>query len=184
MKCVKVFIRRGKLGETQMVYPPRYNADEVDRNGLGPCGVNGVGAYSKGIGKGAPSEFCYIMLDDALANEYATAGGMEIVDGDTADANMEAWRIENHESEIVIRDPEAVRAVQEKKARAAARAVTAQTLGGSVKAQAVEDDLTAEDIAVLDPENPMPGLNKRLRKVNDIAAEAGQTLTPVAKARK
>ena len=101
MKAVKVRIRRGGLGENQMVYPTRYNAQEVDRNGLGPLSVNRAGAYSGHIGKGGKEEWCIIALDDALAMEYAQSPDMEIVTEKQADALMEAWRVYNDESEQV-----------------------------------------------------------------------------------
>ena len=40
MKCVKVTIIRGGVGESMMKYPARYNAEEVDRNGLGSTAIN------------------------------------------------------------------------------------------------------------------------------------------------
>ena len=101
MKTVKVRIRRGGPGENQMVYPPRYNAQEVDRNGVGPLGVNRTGAYSGHIGKGGKEEWCIIALDDALAVEYAQSADMEIVTAVEADALMEEWRIFNSESEEI-----------------------------------------------------------------------------------
>ena len=177
MKCVKVHIRRGGVGEDMMVYPGRYNAQEVDRNGIGPCNVNGVGAYSKGIGKGAPEEWCYILLDDKLADEYAADPDMEIVDAATADADMEAWRVANHESLVVIRDPEKVRYIQEKQVRSAERATDSKT-------PVSEYALTAEEIKALDPDDPTPGINKRLRSVAAIVADAGQTITPIKAAPK
>jgi hypothetical protein len=157
-----------------MVYPPRYNAQEVDRSGFGPCNVNGIGAYSKGIGKGAAFEYCYIILEDKVADEYALDPNMEIVDAATADADMEAWRVANHESEVVITDPDRVRFIQEKKARNAGRV-------SDGKPAVTEDNLTAEELKALDPDDPMPGLNKRLRPVATIVAEGGQTLTAVEK---
>lgn len=172
MKIVKVHIRRGGVGEDMLVYPGRYNAQEVDRNGIGPTSVNGTGAYSKGIGKGAPEEWCYIILDDKLADEYAKDPEMAIVDAVTADADMEAWRLANHESQVVIRDPEKVRYIQEKQVRAAERATDAKT-------PVSEYALTAEELKALDPDDPTPGINKRLRRVADIVADAGQTLTAI-----
>jgi len=159
MKVVKVRIRRGNVGENQMMYPTRYSAEEVDRNGLGPLNVNQTGAYSGHIGRGGTEEWCIIVLEDALADEYAKDRDMEIISDTEADALMEQWRIDNDEPEEVIRDPERLRAI-------------------SVK-QAASIALTAEDLRALDPDDPMPGINKRLRKVVDIVGKSGQTLTPV-----
>ena len=46
MKVVLVHIVRGRVDQDMMVYPNKYNPAEVDRRGLGPCSVNGAGAYS------------------------------------------------------------------------------------------------------------------------------------------
>ena len=61
MKVVKVRIRAGDFtqGEAQMVYPARYNAREVDARGVGPSAVNGSGAYSGHIGRGADAEHAF-----------------------------------------------------------------------------------------------------------------------------
>jgi len=101
MQAVKIRIRRGRVGETQMVYPSRYNAQEVDRNGVGPLGVNRAGAYSGHIGKGGAEEWCIIALDDTLASEYALDPDMTIITSVEADTLMEQWRVFNDESEEV-----------------------------------------------------------------------------------
>ncbi len=101
MQAVRVRIRRGNLGENQMVYPPRYNAQEVDRNGLGPLSVNHTGAYSGHIGRGGKEEWCIIALDTDLAAEYAQSADMEIITAAEADDLMEQWRLYNNESEEV-----------------------------------------------------------------------------------
>jgi len=159
MKVVKVRIRRGDVGENQMMYPQRYNAEEVDRNGLGPLNVNQTGAYSGHIGRGGTEEWCIIVLDDALADEYAKDRDMEIISDTVADALMEQWRIDNDEPEEVIKSLDRINAIRAKQGAGIA--------------------LTAEDLRALDPDDPMPGINKRLRKVVDIVGKSGQTLTPV-----
>ena len=151
MKCVKVLIKRGKAGEEMMVYPPLYNAQEVDRNGIGPLGVNQVGAYSGHIGNGGSEEWCIIILDDALAATYAGDPGMEIVTDIQADALMEQWRVEKDESEEVITDMDLITYIQKK--------------------QAMGDTLAADDLRALDPDDSMRGINKRLRKVADVTAK-------------
>lgn len=150
MKVLKVHIRRGVLGESQMVYPARYNAREVMLNGLGPLSVNHTGAYSGHIGRGGPEEWCIILLDDALADEYALDPEMETVTAGHADALMEQWRIDNDEPGEVVRDPERINAIRAK--------------------QGAGIPLSAEDLRALDPNDRMPGINKRLRKVADIVA--------------
>ena len=150
MKAVKVRIRRGGAGEAMMVYPARYDAEEIDRNGLGPLNVNQAGAYSGHIGMGGGEEWCIILLDNALATEYARDPDMQIVTAAQADALMEQWRVEKNEPEEVVRDPDRIAAIRAK--------------------QAANIALSAEDVRVLDPADAMPGVNKRLRKVADVIA--------------
>ena len=104
MKAVKVRIRRGGVGENQMVYPTRYNAQEVDRDGLGPLSVNHTGAYSGHIGRGGIEEWCIIILSDFLAAEYAKDVDMELITSMQADVLMEQWRVDNDEPEEIA-DP-------------------------------------------------------------------------------
>jgi len=101
MQAVKVRIRRGGVGENQMVYPTRYNAQEVDRDGLGPLSVNHTGAYSGHIGKGGTEEWCIIILSDFLAAEYVKDVDMQLVSPEGADVLMEEWRVYNEEPEEV-----------------------------------------------------------------------------------
>ena len=152
MKCIKVLIRRGKAGEEMMVYPALYNAQEVDRNGVGPLGVNQSGAYSGHIGNGGSEEWCIIILDDALATTYAGDPGMEIVTDIQADALMEQWRVEKNESENVITDLDLITYIQKK-----------QDMGTA---------LDPDELRALDPDDAMRGINKRLRKVADVTAKA------------
>lgn len=151
MKIVLVRIVRGSLAQAQMVYPDRYNSTEVDRNGLGPLNVNGAGAYSGHIGRGGDEEWCLIILEDALADEYATEDGMEIISADTADTLMEEWRVVNHEPDVVVRSPERIQAIRAK-----------QTAGVR---------LSESDMLALDPDDPEPGVNRRLRSVHDILTD-------------
>lgn len=150
MKAVLVRIVRGKVGQNQLVYPNSYNAEEVERSGLGPCSVNGTGAYSGHIGRGGKEEWCIIALDDELADEYAKDADMEIITPDTADALMEEWRVDNNESTEVISNPERIQAIR------------AKQLAGL--------KLSDSDKRALDPDDPEPGVNKRLRSMHDIIA--------------
>ena len=152
MKCVKVLIKRGGVGEDMMVYPNLYNAQEVDRNGIGPLSVNQVGAYSGHIGNGGSEEWCIIILDDALANAYARDPDMETIPNTVADALMEQWRVEKNESENVITDIDLITYIKTK--------------------QAVGDTLTSDDLRALNPTDSMRGINKRLRKIADVIAKA------------
>ena len=156
MKAVKVRIRRGGPTENMMVYPARYNAQEVDRNGIGPLNVNQSGAYSGHIGNGGGEEWCIILLDDALADAYALDPDMELVLAADADTLMEQWRVEKDEPEEVVRDPTRVADIRAKEAAGTA--------------------LSSEDRRALDPNDAMPGINKRLKKVADVVARSGQTI--------
>lgn len=160
MKVLKVHIRRGDFskGEHQMVYPARYNAQEVDMNGLGPLNVNQTGAYSGHIGRGGSEEWCIIILDDALADEYALEPDMEIITPDEGDVLMERWRIDNDEPEEVVSDPDRINAIRAKQGAGIA--------------------LSSDDLRALDPSDRMRGITKRLRKVADIVAKSGGRLTP------
>jgi len=159
MKILKVKIRRGNVGEDMMVYPSLYNAQEVDRSGLGPCGINGTGAYSGGIGMGQDHEFCLILLEDSVADRYLASPDMEEVTALEADALMEQWRIDNDESEDVVRDPARIQAIAVK--------------------QAAGFELTQEDLDAIDSTKPTPGINRRLRSMASIVAKTGKVLTPI-----
>jgi len=161
MKILKVRIHRGNYdkGENQMVYPARYIAREVDLNGLGPTSVNGMGAYSGQISHGGTEEHCIIILDDPLADEYAQDPEMEIIDPATADALMEHWRILNGDSEYLVANSNYVITLLAK--------------------QTANIPLSQAERRILDPDNPTPGINKRLKLVEDIIANSGQTFTPL-----
>jgi len=172
MKIVKVKIRRGdrSKGEDMMVYPAGYNAEEVDSYGFGPSVLNGTGGYSGGIGRGFAEESCLIVLEDEVADRYAQDPDMEIIDEAAADSLSEQWRIAKHETEIVIREPETVRYLQDKKAKGAERVADG-------KGVISEYTLTAEELKILDPDDPTPGINKRLRPYKMVIEEMGHTLT-------
>lgn len=147
MKVLKVRIRRGGKGEPMMVYPARYDAEEVDRSGLGPCNVNGTLAYSGHIGKGKSKEWCYITLEDKLADEYALDPDMEIVTAAAADADMEAWRVAN--------------------GLPAERIDTTRIQAIAVK-QAAGIELSQTDLDALDPTKSEPGITPALKKLTDL----------------
>ncbi len=161
MKILKVHIRRGDFSksENQMVYPPRYIAHEVDLNGVGPTSINGIGTYSRQISHGGNEEWCIIILDDALADEYARDPQMEIISEATADALMEQWRIQNNEAEFIVTNPNAITAILAK--------------------QQLHLPFLDEDKRALDPTDPIPGINKRLRPIADVIANSGKTFTPI-----
>lgn len=158
MKCVKVTITRGNVGEDMMKYPARYNAQEVDRNGLGSCAINQASiSYSGAISRGASQAHCIILLSDALANEYAVDPLMEIISKTTADTLMEQWRKDNRVPEETVRDINRITAIQAK--------------------QAVNITLTAEDLKALDVNDSVPGVNKSRRTMAEVEAFIGQAIT-------
>ena len=157
MKIVKVKIRRGGVGEDMMVYPTAYNAEEVDHNGLGPTGLFGSGGYSGGIGKGQSTEYCLIVLEDALADAYALDKDMDIIDPSEADALVEQWRIDKGESEEIVDDRDRLLAIQVK--------------------QGAGIPLSAEDLKALNPnDSSVKGINKRLQPVAKVITEKGLVL--------
>lgn len=151
MKVLKVRIRRGAVGESQMVYPTRYKAEEVDRNGMGPLNVMQSNAYSGHISRGGSEAWCIIVLDDALADDYATDADMEIITAAQADILMEQWRVLKGETEEVVGDPNRINAIGVK--------------------QATGTPLTVEDLKALDVNDPTPGVNKRLKSLADRVRE-------------
>lgn len=88
-----------------MRYPARYDAREVDREGIGPLGLGGVCSYSGGLARGEDVEYCLIALPDALAEEYAEDPDMEIVDVQVAQAELEINRVAQGLSETVLDEP-------------------------------------------------------------------------------
>jgi len=74
---------------------------------------------------------------------------------------MEQWRIDNDESEDVVSDSTRLQAI-----------VAKQNAGIA---------LSTEDLAALDVNSPVLGINKRLRKMSAVAAKTGNTLTPYIK---
>lgn len=151
MKIVKVRIRRGDpaKGEDQLVYPARFNPAEVQRRGIGH--INGARGYSGHIGLGGDEEWTFVGLDDDLADEYALDPDMEIVTPAQADAEMEQWRLMRGEPAEFVRDPERIQAI-----------VAKQQAGLA---------LTQEDLDALNPDSPVPGVNRAERAV-DIVARA------------
>jgi len=157
MQMVRVTIRRGPPGKG-MVYPARYNAQEIETYGIGPGRLGGHGAYSGHLADGGEVEWCYIALPDELANAYAADPDMEIVDVDEADAEMDEWNVRKGAPEYVITDPERVRFIMDKK-----------KLGMPT---------TAEEEAAIDHNSEVRGVNKPRMKARTIlerteAAKAG-----------
>lgn len=148
-KIVKVRIRRGGPGENMMVYPARYDAQEVDRMGIGPGGFLGMSSYSGHIGRGGTEEWCMIALPPYLAYEYARDADMDIVTPDDADGLLEVWRKLKGEPEETVRDPNRLIAIRAK--------------------QEAGIKLSREDMRALDPDDPVPGINKTIRKIEEVA---------------
>ena len=155
-RIVKVRIRRGGLGENMMVYPGRYNAQEVDRRGIGPLNVMGAMAYSGHIGMGGEEEWCLIALPESLAQDYAKSLDMEIVAPEVADGLMETWRVMQGRPLEVVSDPNRLLAINTKLAAGL--------------------ELSEEDRRALDPDDPTPGITKRLRPIRQVVERAGRRL--------
>jgi len=156
---VKVRIHRGDQtkGENMMMYPARYNAQEIDSYGVGPLNVmSGAAAYSGGIGRGESEEYCLIMLPTEKAREYAQAPEMEIITPSQADALMEQWRIDNDEPEEVVNDPDRISAIRAKQAAGIA--------------------ISDEDRRALDPDDNMRGIVKRIRPIRDRFSDIEEAL--------
>ena len=147
-RVVKVRIHRGDFarGENQLMYPERYNPQEIDRQGqlIGP----GNGGYSGHIGLGGDEEWCILVLPDALANEYAEDRDMEIITMSEADTLREQWRQFRGETEERVDDPERIQAVRAKQEAGIA--------------------LSQEDRDALDPNSDVPGIRKRIRPLQDV----------------
>ena len=155
-RVVKVRIRRGEPGENMMVYPDRYNAQEVDRRGIGPLNVMGSMAYSGHIGMGGEEEWCLITLPESLAREYAKDPDMTLIVPEVADELMEGWRVMHGRPLEVVSDPNRILAINTKLAAGL--------------------ELTEEDRQALDPNDPTPGITKRLRPIRQVVERFGNQL--------
>ncbi len=155
-RVVKVRIRRGGPGENMMVYPERYDAQEVDRRGIGPLNVMGAMAYSGHIGMGGEEEWCLITLPEGLAQEYAKDPNMTLITPDVADELMENWRKMQGRPLEIVSDPNRLLAVRTKLAAGLA--------------------LSEEDRQALDPNDPMPGITKCLQPIRQVIEQFGNRL--------
>lgn len=152
-RIVEVRVRRGGPGENMMVYPDRYDAQEVDRMGIGPGGFFGNSSYSGHIGRGGPEEWCLVALPPYLAHDYARSSDMRVVEVDVADGLLEEWRKVKGMPEEVVSDPNRIMAIRAK--------------------QVAGMDLSAEDLRSLDPEDPTPGITKSVYKIGKMARQRG-----------
>ena len=149
MKIVKVTIKKGGVGDSMMKYPARYDAQEVDREGLGPAAVNQVGiSYSGAMNRGNSESHCIIMLPNALADEYSTDPDMAMITDAQADIFMEDNRVANGIPEESVNDINRLTAITAKQ-------------GASI-------DLTAEDIKALDVNDRTPGIVKSRKTMSEI----------------
>ncbi len=152
MKLLRVRITRGGTGDPAMRYPARYNAQEVDRNGMYATAIAGTTALSGGLSRGEDVEFCVIALRDELADEYALDPDMELITPEMADQLIEQWRVLRGDSEEVVDSPSRIQAI-------------------AVKQQAGLP-LTDEDRAALDPASAVPGVRRRVRPVREVLGES------------
>ena len=144
MKVLRVRIRRGGEGENMMLYPTAFRS--VDLMGLGPI-------YSSGhIARGGPEAWCIcIVLDDAVAGNYAQDLDMEIVTSAQAVTLMEEWRVLKGDPEETVTDPDRMTAIIAKQGAGIA--------------------LSVEDLKALDVDDSTPGINKSLKKVTDLVGK-------------
>ena len=138
MKYVIVTIRREP--GIPMKYPAKYDSKEVDANKKGPL------VYSGNLGKGEASEEMMLFLNDIIADDYATGADMKIVNEAQADAWLAANERIQERAEEVVTDPDRMLAIIAK-----ALNVIAPNL----------NHLSAEDVAALDPDNKMRGINRK-----------------------
>ncbi len=144
MKVLRVRIRRGGAGENMMLYPNLFRS--VDIMGTGPI------YYSGHIARGGTEAWCIcIVLDDAVAAQYAQDPDMDIITAAQADTFMEEWRILKGEPEETVNDPNRLTAILAKQGAGIA--------------------LSDEDLKALDVNDPTPGINKTLKSVVDILAK-------------
>lgn len=148
MKYVKVTIRKETdRARPRMQYPALYNAVDVDASRRGPL------VYNQGIGKGGNIEEMMIFVEDNIADLYNTDGDMAI----QTEAQVDIWlltveRVQQQSTERVT-DPDRMLAIQAKVAAIGNRTT-----------------ITAEDLAALDPDNPILGINRRGKTAADIFA--------------
>ena len=144
MKFIIVTIHRGTdPNKAAMQYPTSYNAQEVELNKRGPI------LYEGGLSRGEDTEECLLYVTDALATKYSSVEArIKIV----SDLETNAWLAANqnlqNQPEERITDSNRLELIKIK------------LLAGQV--------LTTEDNAVLDPDNPIRGVNRVQKTVAGI----------------
>ncbi len=143
MKYLKIIIRRGTGGQPAMVYPSPYLAKEVDANKRGPI------QYESAMSLGEATEECMIFLNDAVADVYAAGSvDMEILTEAQTDTWLAANRKLKFRPEERTTDPDRIAVMQLK-----------TSLG---------QELSAEDLRSLDPDDKTPGITKIRKTAKDI----------------
>lgn len=140
---VTITHNRGNRGH-RMVYPPPYNAQEVDRNRRGPL------VYEGGISHGYndDTEEALLYLRDEIADRYARSPEMRIVSRARAETWMAAARSYQAMPDEMVMDVDRLHAITAKKAAGVA--------------------ISAEDLDALDPASPVPGINRTKKTVADV----------------
>lgn len=156
MQFVKVTIRRGGSGEPKMKYPAPYNAEEVDRVGIGPGGINQADiVYSGDMSRGSSTATCLIMLPPKEAAAYTVSGDMEIISDADVDTLMEENRLKNKIPEETVNDINRIQSIQAK--------------------TGVGITVTAEDLKSLDVDDrSVPGVVKSRRTAAEIRSDLGE----------
>ncbi len=119
----------------KMRYPSVYNAKQVELNKEGPI------LYDGGIGRGEATEECMIHVQDALATSYASHPDIRIVN----EAAANSWINDNP----VMQEAPVERVTDIDRMFA----ILAKNAAGQA--------LSAEDLAALDPDNTMRGINSK-----------------------
>ena len=164
-RIVKVRIRAGnvRMGETQMIYPAVWHPEEVDmQGGCTMLNPNEIDVCMTGdIGRGGSEQWLIVALPVALALAYAEDPDIAIIDSIEADTIMETARVGNNQPLERVRNADAVNVIREK-----------QKVNPNVV-------LTADEESVLNPDNPMKGINKTRRPSKVVMPDISDDLSGV-----
>lgn len=137
-------VRNLTPGQPRMRYPRVYDADEVERNRLGPI------IYDGGLARGEDEEWALLCVRDELAEKYAKADPVNI--RIISEEEAEAWLANNPQLQSMpnetVTDPNKLLAILAKKAAGVS--------------------LSEEDLKALDPNDPTPGIRKVPKRLHEI----------------
>jgi hypothetical protein len=142
MKYLKITMTRGSAGEAAMKYPAPYDPQEVDRNKQGPIVYEGAFQY------GEATEECLVYLNNAVANAYdAASADMAVI----TEAEADAWLAANR---LLAKTPE--------------ESVAPDRIAAIKLKYDLGETLSEEDRRALDPDDPIPGINRRKKTARGI----------------